>query len=65
MRTTCLLPNKVQLLQWNQEQYTVYPVVVLRKTDTIICKDHFTIISIDAKHNAPFIGLANKNINDQ
>ena len=38
---TCLLPEEIMSIHWNQEQATVYPVVVLKKVDGILCEDHF------------------------
>ena len=57
---TRLLPKEVQSLYWNQEQCTVYPVVVLRKVDGEIREDHFITISDGTKQDFPVVELANK-----
>ena len=62
VNNTCLLPKEVQSLHWNQEPCAIYLVVVLRTVDSEIREDHFVIISGDAKHDVPFVKLANKKI---
>ena len=37
---------------------------MLRKVDSEICEDHFVIISVDTKHDVPFVELANKKIHE-
>ena len=62
---TCLLPKDVQSLHWNQEQCTVHPVVVLRNVGSEIC-DMWPLcyISVDTKHDVPFVELANNKIHE-
>ena len=47
---TCLLPEEIQSLHWNQETATVYPVVVLRRVGDDIREDHIAFISKDKQH---------------
>ena len=56
---TCLLPEEIQSLHWNQEQATVYPIVVLRKVGEEVREDHLIFISEDRKHDVPFVELCN------
>ena len=55
----CLLPEEIQSLHWNQEQATVYPIVVLRKVGEEAREDHLIFISEDRKHDVPFVELCN------
>ena len=46
-------------IHWDQEQATVYPVLVLWKVDGILREDHFTFISNDLTYDVPFVELCN------
>ena len=46
-------------IHWNQEQATVYPVLVLQKVGGILREDHFTFRSNDLTHDVPFVKLCN------
>ena len=46
-------------IHWNQEQATVYLVLVLWKVDDILREDHFTFISNDLTHYVLLIELCN------
>ena len=41
----CLLHEEIMSIHWTQEQATVYPVVVLRKTDDVLCEDHLLVMT--------------------
>ena len=46
-------------IHWDQEQATVYPVLVLWKVDGILREDHFTFISNDLTHYVLLVELCN------
>ena len=46
-------------IHWNQEQATVYPILVLGKVDGILHEDHFTFINNDLTHYVPLVELCN------
>ena len=56
---TCLRADEIMSIHWTQELAMVYPVVVLRKVDSVLREDHFTFISYDLTHDVPFVELCN------
>ena len=59
IRHTCLLPEEIISIHLTQEQAIVYPVVLLRKVDGILCEDFLTFISNSLTHDVPFVELCN------
>ena len=49
-------------LHWQQNTVVVYPVVVLRLCDGIICEDHFVFFCEDKKKDPWFVELCNVKI---
>ena len=57
---TCLLPNEIQSLHWQQTSDTVFPVVVVMNCAGEIHEDHLVFISDDLQHDYIYVELMNK-----
>ena len=47
-------------IHWTQEQATMFPIAIIRGYHQgIIKEEYFTFISVDLKHDVPFVELCN------
>ena len=56
------MPHEIQSLHWQQNQVSVFPVVILMKQNGKIREDHIVVISNNLKHDPAFVELSNRKI---